>query len=123
MIKVSLFGLNGISVTPWLGRTLSKKQLKRAIKMATKKAVQNPEISKPFTSLATNIIIKALMARAKNPKLMIESGNVKIQSMGRMEALTKPNTKADTKSAPMVLNDNPLKTNEATHKDRLIINQ
>ena len=49
---------------------------------------------KPETSDAANIIIKALMIRANNPKLKTDKGAVKNHSTGRRKALISPSAAA-----------------------------
>lgn len=99
-----------IITTPWLGKKYSINILNKAIKMPTKKAVQNPEILKPLTSLATSIIISALSASANKPNVSSVSGNVRIRRIGRSTALTKPNMSAEMSKDDLSENLMPLKT-------------
>ena len=63
-----------------------------AIMSAPKKALPKPFTSKPGTSAAASIIIKALMTRANSPKLNTDNGAVKNHSTGRINAFIKPKT-------------------------------
>ena len=77
--------------------------------MLAKKAVQNPESLKPWTSLATSIIISALTTKTNNPNVTMVSGNVRISRIGRSTALTKPNTSAEMSKDYLLENLIPLK--------------
>ena len=52
-----------------------------------KKAVQNPEILKPLTTLATSNSISALITSRKKPSVTSVNGRVRITSSGRRTAL------------------------------------
>ncbi len=61
---------------------------------AANNAGTNPSIIKPFTTVETNQIMKALMTKVKRPRVKIVTGRVKIKNKGRTRAFTRPRTKA-----------------------------
>lgn len=75
--------------------------------MLAKNAVQKPEILNPGTSAETSIIITALITSKKSPNVTSVSGIVRIMTMGRMTALTRPNSNADINSDFLLLNEMP----------------
>jgi len=83
------------------------KKLSTAIKMLAKKAVQNPDTLKPFTTEETRSIMSALITSRKNPKVKIVRGIVRNITTGRIIALAKPSSKADTNRAPLLENEIP----------------
>ena len=96
-------------ITPWLGKKYSINRLNKAIKIPTKKAVQNPESLKPLTSLATSIIMNALRTNANRPRVSNVSGNVRMSKIGRRTALTNPSMSAEISKEDLSVNFMPSK--------------
>lgn len=94
-----------------------------AINMLAKNAVQKPESSNPLISLATSIIIKALMTNAKNPNVTNVNGKVSISSNGLMMAFTKPSTRAEINSERRDENLMPLNNRLVSQSERLMMAQ
>ena len=65
------------------------------MKMLAKKAVQNPDILNPGTSVETNNIISALITSRKNPNEMSVKGIVNKITTGLIIALAMPSNTAE----------------------------
>ena len=63
--------------------------------MLAKKAVQNPDILNPGTSVETNNIISALITNRKNPNEMSVKGMVSKITTGLIIALATPSKTAE----------------------------
>lgn len=74
----------------------------KAIIKAPRNALAKPLTSKPGTSAAVSMIIKALMTNANRPKVKTDSGAVKNQSTGRMKAFIRPSTTAASRNAMLL---------------------
>ena len=67
----------------------------KLMKMLAKKAVQNPDKTKPSTSDETSIRTSALSTSRNMPKVTTVSGRVRITSIGLTTALAKPRRSAE----------------------------
>lgn len=99
------------------------KKLRIAMKILTKKAVQNPDTLKPGTTDDTRSIINALITSRKNPKVKIVSGMVSKMTAGLMIALAKPSMSADINSDCLLENEIPWNMKPATHNDSAVVPQ
>ena len=82
-------------------------KLRSVTKMLAKNAVQNPEILNPGTSADTRSIIRALITSKKSPNVISVKGIVKMITIGRITALAKPNSSADTNKDFLLVNEMP----------------
>ena len=91
------------------------------INRLAKNAVQNPEILKPATTLATSSNISALMTSRKKPSVSSVKGRVRMTSSGRRTALAKPRSSAEIINAEVLEKRMPLKSRLATHKEMAVM--